>query len=131
GDKNNPYFLAYGVSNAFIRDRIFGNVRADWQITPELDLMARYAADIYQEERESKIPYSYTEDARGAYGIINLHRQEQNIDFLATYKKDFNWLNFSVSAGGNTRYVRNRDVSNSSKDNSGLVIPGLYTLANI
>ncbi|GGG85745.1 SusC/RagA family TonB-linked outer membrane protein [Parapedobacter pyrenivorans] len=130
-DKNNPYFLAYGVSNSFIRDRVFGNVRADWQITPHLDLMARYAVDIYQEERESKIPYSYTEDARGAYGLINLHRQEQNIDFLATYKQGFNWVDLSVSAGGNTRYVRNRDVSNASKDNSGLIVPGLYTLSNI
>src|SRR5690606_16453954 len=33
GEKNNPYFLAYGVSNRFVRDRVFGNVRADWQIT--------------------------------------------------------------------------------------------------
>ena len=131
GDKDNPYFLAYGVSNGFVRDRVFGNVRADWQITPELDVMARYALDTYQEQRETKIPYSYTEDARGAYGISNLHRQEQNIDFLATYKNQFNWLDLSVSAGGNTRYVHNRNENNSSRAGSGLVVPGLYTLSNI
>src|SRR3546814_16468071 len=64
GEKNNPYFLAYGVNNSFVRDRIFGNVRADWQITPELEVMVRYALDTYQEQRESKIPYSYTEIGR-------------------------------------------------------------------
>ena len=131
GEKNNPYFLAYGVSNRFVRDRVFGNVRADWQITPELDIMARYALDTYQEQRESKIPYSYTDDSRGAYGIFNLHRQEQNIDFLATYKKGLNWVDLSVSLGGNSRYVNNRDESNASKGGSGLVVPGLYTLSNI
>lgn len=131
GEKNNPYFLAYGVNNSFVRDRVFGNVRADWQITADLGLMVRYALDTYQEQRESKIPYSYTNDAKGAYGIINLHRQEQNIDFLATYKKRVSWLDLSVSAGGNTQYVRNRDESNSSKGGSGLVVPGLYTLSNI
>lgn len=131
GEKNNPYFLAYGVNNSFVRDRIFGNVRADWQITPELEVMVRYALDNYQEQRESKIPYSYTDDPRGAYGIMNLRRQEQNADFLATYKRGFDWMDLSVSAGGNTRYVHNRDESNSSKGGSGLVVPGLYTLANI
>src|SRR5690606_21160604 len=131
GEKNNPYFRAYGVSNRFVRDRVFGNVRADWQITPELDIMARYALDTYQEQRESKIPYSYTDDSRGAYGIFNLHRQEQNIDFLATYKKGLNWVDLSVSLGGNSRYVNNRDESNASKGGSGLVVPGLYTLSNI
>src|SRR5690606_38039491 len=30
---NNPYFLAYEVNNSFVRDRIYGNIKADWQIT--------------------------------------------------------------------------------------------------
>ncbi|WP_245747450.1 SusC/RagA family TonB-linked outer membrane protein [Parapedobacter koreensis] len=131
GSYNNPYFMAYEVNNSFVRDRVFGNVRADWQITPELNVMARYALDLYQEERESKVPYSYTDDPRGAYGVINLRRQEQNIDFLATYAKQLNRVSLSASVGGNTRYQRNRDVSNATKNGSGLTIPGLYTLSNI
>jgi len=131
GEFNNPYFLAYEVNNGFVRDRLFGNVRADYQITSDLSFMARYSLDTYREERETKIPYSYTEDSRGAYGLINLSRQEQNIDFLATYKKQISDLSLSVSAGGNTRYQNNRDVSSSTKNGTGLIIPGLYTLNNI
>lgn len=131
GDYNNPWFLAYEVNNSFVRDRVFGNVKADWQITPNLSLMGRYALDTYREERETKIGNSYTNDSRGGYGVINLARFERNADFLLTYKRELNNFNFSLSGGGNTRYQRNTDLSSSTRNGTGLVIPGLYTLSNI
>lgn len=131
GDYDNPYFLAHEVKNAFVRDRVFGNLRADWQVTPEFSLMARYALDLYNEERETKIPYSYTNEPRGAYGIANLRRQEQNIDFLASFRKTAGQFSFLASAGGNVRYQLNRNMTNKSKDETGLTTPGLYTLSNI
>jgi hypothetical protein len=131
GDYNNPWFLAYEVNNSFVRDRVFGNVKADWQITPHLSLMGRYALDTYREQRESKIGNSYTNDSRGGYGVINLTRFERNADFLLSYKRDVNNFSFSVSGGGNTRYQKNMDVNTATKNGTGLVIPGLYTLSNI
>ncbi|MGG7660830.1 SusC/RagA family TonB-linked outer membrane protein [Dyadobacter sp. BHUBP1] len=131
GDYNNPWFLAYEVNNSFVRDRVFGNVKADWQITPHLSLMGRYALDTYREQRETKIGNSYTNDSRGGYGIINLSRFERNADFLLSYKRDINNFSFSVSGGGNTRYQKNMDLSTASGNRTGLVIPGLYTLSNI
>ncbi|WP_257668802.1 SusC/RagA family TonB-linked outer membrane protein [Parapedobacter tibetensis] len=130
-DYNNPYFLAYEVNNAFVRDRVFGNLKAEWQITPEFNFMARYALDLYSEERESKVPYSYTNEPRGAYGIVNLRRQEQNIDVLALYRKSFSAFSLLGSVGGNLHYRRNRDVQTKSKNEAGLITPGLYTLSNI
>lgn len=131
GDYNNPWFLAYQVNNSFVRDRVFGNIKADWQITPNLTLMGRYSLDTYREERQTKIGNSYTNDARGSYGIINLSRFERNADFLLTYKREINDFSFSVSGGGNTRYQKNTDMTSASKNGTGLVIPGLYTLSNI
>lgn len=131
GDYNNPWFLAYEVNNSFVRDRVFGNVKADWQITPHLSLMGRYALDTYREERETTIGNSYTNDSRGGYGVINLSRFERNADFLLSYKRDVNNFSFSLSGGGNTRYQKNTDLRSSTKDRTGLVIPGLYTLSNI
>ena len=93
---NNPYFLANEVNNSFERDRVFGNIKLNYQITPEFSLMGRYAIDKYNEVREMKIANSYTNDPRGAYGNINLSNFESNADFLATYKKDLNQFNFSV-----------------------------------
>jgi TonB-linked SusC/RagA family outer membrane protein len=131
GDYNNPWFLAYEVNNSFVRDRVFGNLKADWQITPHLSLMGRYALDTYREQRETKIGNSYTNDSRGGYGVINLTRFERNADFLLSYKRDINNFSFSVSGGGNTRYQKNMDVNTASGNGTGLVIPGLYTLSNI
>lgn len=131
GDYNNPWFLAYEVNNSFVRDRVFGNLKADWQITPHFSLMGRYSLDTYQEERQTKIGNSYTNDSRGAFGLINLSRFERNADFLATYKRDISQFSFSVSAGGNTRYQKNTDQNSSTKNGTGLIIPGLYTMSNI
>lgn len=131
GIYNNPYFLAYEVNNSFVRDRIFGNVRADWQITPELSLMGRYALDTYNENREMKIANSYTNDPRGAYGLINIANFERNADFLATYKKDLKNFHYSVSVGGNSRYQRGSNVTNATKSGTGLIVPGVYNIQNI
>ena len=131
GDYNNPYFLAYEVNNSFVRDRMFGNIKADYQITPEFSIMARYALDTYNEEREVKIGNSYTGEPRGAYGIVNLKRYERNADFLATYKKDFTNFSLTTSVGGNARFNETTDVANQSRSGTGLIVPGLFTIQNI
>ena len=131
GAYNNPYFLAYEVNNSFVRDRMFGNLTADYQITPEFSVMARYALDTYDEEREVKIGNSYTGEPRGAYGIVNMKRYERNVDFLATYKKDFTNFSLTTSVGGNARYNETTDVTTQSRSGSGLIVPGLFTIQNI
>lgn len=131
GDYNNPYFLAYEVNNGFVRDRLFGNLKAEWQITPEFSFMGRYGLDTYDEQREVKIAKSYTGEPNGAYGIIGMKRYERNADFLATYARDINSFSLTVSAGGNARYAKASDIRNYSKSRSGLIIPGLYTIQNI
>ncbi|HET6540653.1 MAG TPA: SusC/RagA family TonB-linked outer membrane protein [Chryseolinea sp.] len=131
GDYNNPYFLAYEVNNSFVRDRMFGNLKADYQITPEFSVMARYSLDTYNEQREVKIGNSYTGEPRGAYGIVNLKRYERNADFLATYKKDFTNFSLTTSLGGNARYNETSDVNSQSRSGTGLIVPGLFTLQNI
>lgn len=132
GSFNNPYFLAYEVKNSFVRDRIFGNVRADWQISPAFGLMARYGLDDYNEKRELKVPVSYTDDPRGGYGIININAFENNADFLLTYKHSFSHWSLSASAGGNTRYQSGATVRVSTVDGAGgLIVPGVFTIQNI
>ncbi|MGJ1430772.1 SusC/RagA family TonB-linked outer membrane protein [Sphingobacterium spiritivorum] len=131
GNRNNPYFLAYGVNNAFVRDRIFGNLRIDWNIKEGWTAMVRYAADVYWENRETKIPFSYTNEPRGAYGVVNLMNLEQNIDFLTSYTKKVNDFHFTGSLGGNIRYYKGTSVQNTSKNGSGLITPGFFSLTNI
>ena len=131
GGFNNPYFLAYEVKNGFVRDRVFGNIRADWQILPSLSLMVRYALDNYNEKRTTKIANSYLNNPGGAFGIIDIRHFERNIDLLATYKKTIRHVDLSVSAGGNMRYQTGGNVTTSTKDGTGLNTPGVYTIQNI
>ncbi len=92
---NNPYFLAYEVNNSFNRDRVFGNLKAEWQITKEFSLMGRYSLDQFSEKRESKLSPSYTgEPNNGAYGVQDITSYERNVDVLATYSKVAD--NFSI-----------------------------------
>ncbi len=128
---NNPYFLAHEVKNGFSRDRVFGNLKLDWQIAPGLSFMGRYSMDMYQETRETKIAQSYTKQPRGAYGIINIKNYERNADFLLNYDKALGSLNLTASLGGNTRYNESSSNFAGTKDGTGLILPGLYTLQNI
>lgn len=128
---DNPYFLAYEVNNSFVRDRVYGNIRADWQINSDFSLMLRYGLDNYNEKRETKISNGYSNEPNGAYGIINIANFEGNADFLANYKKELGKFNISVSAGGNTRYQSGGSNRNASKNGTGLVVPGVFTIQNI
>lgn len=131
GEYNNPWFLAYEVNNSYVRDRVFGNLKADWQITPELSLMGRFALDTYDEIRETKMANSYTNQPRGAYGISNIKQYERNMDFLLTYTKNLNPFSLTASAGGNNRFTSSSNTVSKTRNGTGLVIPGLYTLSNI
>ncbi len=131
GVYNNPYFLAYEVNNAFVRDRIYGNIRADYQISPAFSMFARYSMDKLDERRDLKVANSYTNDPKGAYALINIGNFEHNIDFLATYQKDLQDFSLSISGGGNVRYQKGTEVSNSTKGGTGLIVPGIYTIQNI
>jgi TonB-linked SusC/RagA family outer membrane protein len=129
---DNPYFLAYEVNNSYDRDRVFGNLRADWQITKEISFMARYALDQFTEKRESKISPGYSKEPNnGTYGIQELKSYERNIDFLATYAKKLSDFTLSVSAGGNALYKKGSSISNSALPGAGLIVPDVYTVGNI
>ncbi len=130
---NNPYFIANEVNNGFDRNRIFGNVRADWEIIDNLSLMVRYNYDEVNEVRETKISKGYSKDINGAYGLTNIRHNESNADFLLSYKKNDidNW-NFDVSLGGNMMKQYNSNVTNSTKNGgSGLILPNVFSLSNI
>jgi TonB-linked SusC/RagA family outer membrane protein len=132
GNHENPYFLAHEINNSFNRNRIYGNISANWEISPSFDVMARYTLNKTDEIRESKIAPGYlNEPNNGAYGIVNSNGLERNMDILATYKKDWDTFSLTASVGGNTLYAKGSSTSNSSKSGSGLVVPNVFTIQNI
>ena len=132
GGHENPYYLAYGVNNSFDRYLVYGNIMANWEITPEISLMGRMSLNKSDEVRETKIAPGYTKEPNnGAYGIVTGNNLERNMDILATYQKQLNDFSVTASAGGNLLYAKSSSVSNSSKSGSGLIVPNLFTVNNI
>ncbi|WP_187175734.1 SusC/RagA family TonB-linked outer membrane protein [Algoriphagus sp. AK58] len=128
---DNPYFIAYGINNGFVRDRVFGNVKLDYKFSEVLSSYVRLTLDTYTENRETKIPWSYTRERRGAYHLQDIGRTESNIEFLTTYRKSISNFNISLSGGGNIMQQYYRDNYMGSAPNAGLIVPGLYRISNV
>lgn len=125
---DNPYFTMYENTNGFDRDRVFGNLRLDFEITPELSLMLRSGTDFANELRQSRRAFSTQRFGRGQFREDYIYGEETNHDFLFTYNKEINSdLVTTLSFGGNLRKVEDqyRRVSANS-----LSVPGIYSLEN-
>lgn len=129
--QNNPYFLANEALNSFKRNRIFGNIKVDWELLPGLNLMGRYTYDGYNEERETKISSGYDRAINGTYGLQNIDQREINADFLLSYRKAYDNWDFSVSAGGNIRDAKSANSLIGNQNRTGLEVPNLFRISNI
>lgn len=120
--------FAYEATNPLLSNQIVGNVFANIDLAPNLDLMLRTSLNTYSQEREQQRPYSINRYARGYYEAQDINKQEVNSDFLLTYNKEFSdKFGISLSAGGNAMTYQYRRIDASVE---GLVVPGVYKLAN-
>ena len=133
GDGDNPFFIAYGMTNAFQRDRLYGNASLTYDFTKDLSLLVRYGLDTYSENRESKVPFSASRMPKGHYSIQDIHYQESNADFLLSYNKVISDWDISASFGGNimNRNGSSNRTSSGGDRRNGLVVPGIYNVSNI
>lgn len=125
---DNPYFTMNENTNAFDKDRVFGNLRLDINLTDDLSLMLRSGTDFSSELRRGRRAFSSQRFASGQYREDYLYAEELNHDFLLTYDKEINTDFYtSISFGGNIRQVEDnyRRISANS-----LSVPGIYSLAN-
>lgn len=129
---NNPWFTLNQVRNSFLRNRIFGNVKANYDFSPHFSAFARYSQDLYSEDRETRISKSYQYEKNGYYGLEHIYNTESNTDFLATYKNRFlSDLDLSASVGGNLQYVRASDLQTYSASGAGIIAPEFFNVSNI
>ncbi len=125
---DNPFFTLNENTNGFDKNRIFGNARADMQITKDLSLMLRTGVDYFNELRVSKRAYSTQRFAKGQYREDDIFFKEQNTDFLLQYNKSLNDdFSIGLSFGGNLREEENRYKRISANS---LSVPGIYNFEN-
>ena len=111
------------------RNRIIGNIMAEYQINDWMKLTGRMSADTYSELREERI-------AVGSVDVSSYYRQnrsftERNNDLFLNWNKIFgsdNELSFAGMVGINQRRTSFSAVSATT--NGGLVVPGVYALSN-
>ncbi|MEO2129068.1 MAG: SusC/RagA family TonB-linked outer membrane protein [Christiangramia sp.] len=124
---DNPYFIMYENTNSFGRDRVFGNISARQQITPNLSLSVRSGMDYSSELRKFKRAFSSNRFKNGAYGEQEVVFREVNTDFLLNYNRDFGIFSADISLGGNRL---DQYASNKQSQASTLAQPGIFKLTN-
>jgi TonB-linked SusC/RagA family outer membrane protein len=125
---DNPFLIAYEMTNAINNHSIVGSASATYEISKKMDIMVRSGINLLNEDRQQRRPFSTANFLKGYYKEQAISDFESNTDFLLSYRdkisKDFT---FSVSAGGNKMVHRYNRVDAYI---DGLVIPGVYKLNN-
>jgi outer membrane receptor protein involved in Fe transport len=125
---DNPYLIAYEMTNAINSHSIIGSASATYEISKKLDIMLRSGINLLNEDRQQRRPFSTANFLKGYYKEQAISDFESNTDFLLTYRDKFSRdFSFSVSAGGNKMVHRYNRVDSYI---DGLVIPGVYKLNN-
>jgi TonB-linked SusC/RagA family outer membrane protein len=124
---NNPYWTRYNNVENDSRDRYFGNVAVTWKPLEWLDVMGRVTYDGSNEMQEERVAVGGADVSE--YFRYNRSFSETNYDLIVNFNKNISEdLTFRGLLGSN---LRRQDLSSiSAVTNGGLVIPGLYSLAN-
>ncbi len=125
---DNPYFTVFENTNAFNKDRLITNMRADVKLAKGLDFMFRTGFDYSNELSMRKRAYSTQRFPNGQYREDYNYAYEQNTDFLLTYNTEINKdIDFGASLGGNHRAAKSSYQRISANS---LSVPGIYNFGN-
>jgi len=125
---DNPYLDMYEMLNKMNKHGLIGNISANYEISPKLDLLVRTGTDMSFEYRSQQRPFSMTKYPRGMFREQNVFSYESNTDFLLTYKDNFtNKISVTASAGGNAMR-QTYDFAGMYADQ--LAQPGIYQISN-
>lgn len=128
---NNPYFAAEELQQSENRDVINGQLRLNYQISPNLTLQGRSGIrqkSILQEMQVPKTYMNYGDSREGDYKVWNSRQTNVDADVLATYSQNLpaNIL-LTVNAGSSLFYRTYRQEYQST---DGLIVPFVYSIKN-
>ena len=134
-NRTNPYFTISDQFQNIIRDRIFGNISAKYDIADWLFVQGRIGQDYWSRDQEyNNFPTGQASLAPAPVGFVNgIYTQEArrfretNFDFLVSATKDFGDFGVNATFGGN-QMKRRMDVN--SVQVTDFVVRDLYTVQN-
>ncbi|MCB0395640.1 MAG: SusC/RagA family TonB-linked outer membrane protein [Flavobacteriales bacterium] len=134
---NNPYYQRYHNYETDERNRFYGNVALNYQLSEAFWIQARISADNFAEIQEERLSVGSNPTLFGVsrnvspsgYSRYNKTFLETNFDLMGFYEKDLSEnLNFKGTIGSNVRRTRTNSIFASTE--GGLVIANLYSLDN-
>ena len=127
----NPYWQVFENPAPDSRDRVVAQVTANYNFTPWLSGLFRGGADSYRFTREQQFAKGNIDHAsasfNGGFTNANNRAQETNFEGILTAKPSYKFVDFTFNLGGQRR--RN-DSFNNAYATDGILVPGIYNLAN-
>lgn len=125
---NNPYLTLYENTNGFNKNRVLGNVAADYQFSGKWMLTVRTGLDAYHDLRTFRRAVSTNANPFGSYREDQVKFHELNLNARISYQSDLGETWRYTLVGGMNRFDQRTRCQYSQA--SQLAIPGIYTLAN-
>lgn len=124
---SNPYYVAYESTKANEKDRLFGNITLNMNVTNWLDLLLRSGTDFFNDRRQTR-GARFNATRFSNYSEEQIFVRENNSDFLFTIKpQEIGKFTAGASFGGNSRYnYYQRNYAYASQ----LSVHGVYNLRN-
>ena len=124
---DNPYWTFYENYESDTRNRFFGNVVLDYELTSWLTVVGRFTFDSYAEIQEERTNVGSSNVAD--YTRRNRNVSEYNYDLMFNFNKD---LTEKLNLAGTVGFtLRRNDWNNlTGTTNDGLLLAGLYSLSN-
>lgn len=124
---DNYYWTRYQNYQNDTRTRVFGNAMLNYKPTDYLNILGRITMDSYDEFQEERIAVGSTDIPE--YTRYDRHFEEINYDLISNFDKNLTAdINLKALAGLNLRKSLNRSIFAAT--NGGLIVPGLYSIAN-
>ena len=124
---DNYYWTVYQNYEQDTRSRIFGDVQLDYKVTNWLSFLARVSIDNYTELQEERIAVG--SQAVPFYSRFDRTFAAKNYDLMANFDRNLTEdINLKALVGTNLNRTDIRSVFQSTS--GGLIVPGLYSIAN-
>ncbi|OBQ54237.1 SusC/RagA family TonB-linked outer membrane protein [Tamlana sp. s12] len=135
--QQNPYWLINRSPSEDIVQRVLANVSVKYQITDAISLQSRGSYDktfFTFDKRQYAGTDPVNSGQNGRYVLEKTENSQQYIDFIASYNKDFSDdFTFSGLLGTSlTKYKTGDQIFlDSGRDGLGLILPNVFTIANL
>ncbi|TKC06993.1 SusC/RagA family TonB-linked outer membrane protein [Pedobacter frigoris] len=129
---DNPYLIAHEKLNGEIRNKVNGNVTANYKFNNDFNLMLRLGYDNYNNKTTKQNPTANIFSTRGGWNARGMYETNDqtgfstNDDLILTYNKKVSKWSFEGLAGGTLYYYKDDGFRATTKN--GLISPRYFSL---